>query len=79
MTCKTLESDLEKFRVAYPSVRCFVDPNCIVYKTKRGGSDEAARRANTLIEELGLPLVAIGTSFNAKDSFVVQSNETDSI
>lgn len=75
MTCSTLEKELELFRKAYQSVRVIVGSDDLVYKVSRGYSDKAAAKANSLIELMNLSLVAISTKFNAKDSFVVKSNE----
>jgi len=44
-----------------------------------GYSDTAAKMANEIIASLDLPLVAIPSSFPAKDSFTVQSNQIDAL
>lgn len=79
MTCSTLEKELERFREAYEGVKCTVGANDIVYRTTRGYARKAAKKANSLIELMGLNLTAIPTPHNANDSFVVQSNETDAL
>lgn len=71
----TIEKQLEQFRVSFYSKNVFVMEDCLIYKTPRGLSDRITRDANTLIEKLNIPLVAIGTMVSAKDSLTVKSNE----
>ena len=69
----TMEA-MEKFREAYPSVRVTVYANCMVYKTAPGFADDGATRANKLIKDMELPLVATATTFYTKDSFTIQKS-----
>ncbi|MEX6689247.1 hypothetical protein QTN47_17185 [Danxiaibacter flavus] len=46
--------------------------NCYVYKTLPGQCEVKALIANRIIKELGLPVVAIATTFQTRDSFIVQ-------
>lgn len=70
-----IERYFDQFRESFYSKNVFVSEDCLIYKTPRGLSDRICRDANTLIERLDVPLVAIGTMFHAKDSFVIKSNE----
>lgn len=68
---------LTQFRESFYSKNVFVMDDYLIYKTPRGLSDKICRDANNLIEKLNLPLVALGTSFSAKDSVTVKSNEVE--
>jgi len=75
----SLEVQLTAFREAYPSVRCLVGSDDIVYKVAYGKCEEAAAKANLLIERLGLDLVAIPAKGFRANSFFVKSNLTDGL
>lgn len=74
---KSFERHFEQFRTSFYSKNVFVNEDCLVYRTPKGMSDKICRDANNLIGKLNLPLVAIGTTFQAKDSLVVKSNEIE--
>jgi len=75
----SIELQLEKFREAYPSVKCLVGSDDIVYRVGNGKCEEAAAKANLLIERLGLDLVAIPAKGFRANSFFVKSNLTDGL
>ena len=70
-----MKQDLDIFREAWNGFHVMQYDNELVYRTVRGFSDKAARRANELIAELGLDLEAIPTDLLAKDSFHVKKPE----
>lgn len=70
---------LEKFMQNFYSVKCCVEGDYIVYRTKKGFAGQVAEQANKIIEQLGLDLTAIPTSLSSKDSFHVKSSETPDI
>lgn len=69
----TLEKQLEMFRVAYHSKRCYVGSDNILYNCNKGFSDIGVKTSNALIEKLGLDLCAIGTTLPSRDSYVIKS------
>lgn len=76
MTCSTLDRQLILFREAYNSVRVNVDDYELMYVfALSSNAKKQADRANILIEELGLNLVAIHAGKNS--FFIVKSNETE--
>ncbi len=70
-----MKNQLEEFRLAFPSIKCMVYEDCLVYRVLRGRAREVASAANELIEKLNLNLTAIETSLSTKDSITVQSSE----
>lgn len=73
---KTLQDNLEEFRVRYPITKCLVDHDRITYIFRTFyNASKAASDANMLIQRLKLPLVAIHYASNG--FFTVQSNETE--
>ena len=79
MTCKSLELELNAFREKYSSVKVTQYSDCLVYRCAYGKSIEAAASANKIIEEMGLSLVAIPNRYPNNNSYVIQSNEIDSL
>lgn len=73
----TTQTQLEKFREVYPSTRVTVHDDFIVYKVRKGTADKSAKGANELIQQYGLDLTAMATGFPNKDSFWVQSSNTE--
>lgn len=72
----TLEQQLTAFRVAYPSTRCDVFEDYIMYVfSLSSNAKRQADRANRLIESMGWDLVAIHAGRNS--FFIVKSNETE--
>ncbi len=67
--------ELEEFRLAFPLTKVWVEPDCLVYRTRRGLARSLAEAANELIEKLGLSLSAIPTSLSSQDSICIQSSE----
>lgn len=63
---------LDRFRTKFYLSRVMVYANCLVYRTDAGFASDAAAKANSLIQELGLPLIAQATTFPTQDSFTVQ-------
>ena len=73
---KTLQDNLEEFRVRYPITKCLVDHDGITYIFNTFyNASKSSTEANMLIQRLKLPLVAIHNG-NA-GFFTVQSNETE--
>ena len=70
-----MKNQLEIFRENFPSIKCMVYEDEIVYKVLRGRAKEVATEANNLIERLGLSLSAIPTSLSSQDSICVTSSE----
>ena len=70
-----MKNQLEIFRENFYSVRCLVEEDYIVYRTKDGLAKLLADEANKLIEKLNLNLSAIPTTLPRQDSFTVQSSE----
>jgi len=68
-----LETFWKNFRIGKPMV--YFD--CIVYRVARGFAKSVAKDANDKINELGLDLTAIPTTFLSDDTFVVQSSEVE--
>lgn len=68
-----LEDQLEKFKKEWMGVKVMQHEDKLVYTTAPSFSKRAAKRANDLIEVLGLDLVAIPSTNYPQDSFVVQS------
>lgn len=68
-----LEEYLEKFRIEWAGVKVTQHEDKLVYTTAPSFAKRAAKRANDLIEVLGLPLVAIPKKTWPEDSFVIQS------
>lgn len=79
MTCRTLEHELTTFREMYAATKCTVYKDFIVYRCAYGKAEAASKQANGLIVEMGLSLVAIPNRFPNNNSYVIQSNETDSL
>lgn len=73
----TLTDHFDCFREHFSSVRLVQYDWGLVYKCGGGMAEKQAKEANELIERLNLPLVAIPKSNHPKDSFYVQSNETE--
>ena len=72
----SIELQLEKFREAYPSTRCNVEDNYIMYIFSLfTNAKKQCQKANKLIEENGWDLVAIHAGSN--HFFTVQSNLTE--
>lgn len=67
-----MENYLEQFRLKWPSIKCTVYDDMLVYKVGGGYADSEAGYANKMILELGLPLIAEATTLQAKDSFSVK-------
>ena len=73
---KTLQDNLEEFRVRYPITKCLVDHDRITYIFHTFyNASKAATEANMLIQRLKLPLVAV--HYGNCGFFTVQSNETE--
>jgi hypothetical protein len=70
-----LQEHLRVFREAYPSIRCNVYDDHIVYTTGWGICIGAAKYANMLISDLNLPLVAVPSTHKglANDTFIIKS------
>lgn len=60
----TLEQELNTFREAWTSIHVTQHDDCLVYNVVHGFAKSASYRANQLIEELGLHLIAEQTSDN---------------
>lgn len=72
----TLEQQLTAFRVAYPSTRCDVFGDYIMYVfSLSSNAKRQADQANKVIERLELDLVAIHAGINS--FFIVKSNEVE--
>lgn len=67
-----MDNYLEQFRLKWPSIKCTVYDDMLVYKVGVGYADSEAGYANKLIHELGLPLIAEATTLYLKDSFSVK-------
>jgi hypothetical protein len=72
---KAMKNQLETFRENFLHVRVWVEPDYMVYKTRRGLAKALAEEANLLIDKMGLSLSAIPTKSSSQDSISVQSNE----
>ena len=70
-----MKKELETFRLNFPSIKCMVYEDEIVYRVLKGRAKEVANEANKLIEQLGLSLSAIPTSLSSQDSICIQSSE----
>ena len=76
MTCKTLEIELEAFRVAYKSTSVNVTDDELMYVFALfSNAERQCKEANRIIEQLGLGLVAIHAGRNS--FFIVKSNQTE--
>lgn len=72
----TLEKQLELFRVAYDSTKVNVYDDYLLYVFRFSlNAEKATKQANTLIEKLGLNLVAI--HYGTCSFFTVKSNESE--
>jgi len=69
------QNDLEKFRVAFPLVKCHVENEFMTYRVRNGLAKSVAEEANKLIDEMGLALVAIASNLPYANSVCVQSSE----
>lgn len=68
----TPEDQLNKFRTSYPGTRMTQYDNYLVYSVTPGYSERAAIRANSLIEELSLDLIAEPKRHFPQDSFIIK-------
>lgn len=66
------EQEFERFRKNFLATRVMVYQDEMVYKVRRGFAKKVAQEANSIIEKLGLDLVAIPTSLSSQDSVSVQ-------
>ncbi len=64
----------EKFKLNFPGFPSMFE-NCLVYACPEGEHESRATKANEVIARLGLPLVAIATTYKTRDSFTVQTKE----
>lgn len=67
-----MDNYLEQFRLKWPSIKCTVYDDMLVYRVRGGYADSEAGYANKMILEMGLPLIAEATTLQAKDSFSVK-------
>lgn len=63
---------LETFRKNFYSVQVNVEDTYMTYRVGAGKAASAANRANDLIKELGLPLIAKVSSLIKNDCFIVR-------
>ena len=70
-----LESQLEQFRKTFRYKNVFVEDEYMIYRCPRGYSDRMVDDAQDLIKRLNLNLVAMGTTFLAKDSFTIREKK----
>lgn len=66
------EEQLNKFRTSYTGTKVTQYEDILVYSVTPGYSESAAQRANSLIEELSLDLVAEPKKHFPKDCFIIK-------
>lgn len=71
------QTDLERFRIAYPFSKVTVLDDCLMYATKTGYTNTLIIQAQELIEKLKLNLEVKSNERNGlfKDSFIVKNKE----
>jgi len=69
----TSNNSFDEFITNYGSVQLVRYSDYLVYSCTYGRSEKAVKKANELIEKLGLDLVAVSSG---KDSYVIKSNQT---
>ncbi len=74
-TVRTLEEELEMFKLNWGGIRVSQYPDSLVYKVAPGWGRKAAESANRLIESLKLNLRAESNDFPANDGFFVEEKK----
>lgn len=68
----SLDETFDKFQQEWKGVQLTRYDDKLVYRVADSYSQRAAKRANELIDILGLPLIAIPKNTHPFDSFVIQ-------